>query len=234
MLNFIDKIHINLLNVLFPKLCLGCEKPLILNEKAICTVCLHYLPLTLHYKLEVTEITRVFYGILPIEKGLSLLYFNKKGITQKLIHNLKYKKQQEVGSFLGNYFANDLKKYQTFETVDYIIPVPLHKKRLHQRGYNQVTTFCNAISEKLNIEVLDSVLVKTKNIQSQTIKNKLNRLKNSKEVFEIKNFHHLKNKHFLLIDDVFTTGATMEACAREILKIENAKVSILTIAYSDS
>lgn len=234
MLNFFDKIHINLLNVLFPDFCNGCAKLLMNNESTICTKCLHLLPLTQHNLLKESELTRVFKGIIPIEFGVAMMYFNKKGVAQNLIHNLKYRNQQKIGTLLGNIYAQELKNHKISETVDYIIPVPLHKKRYHERGYYQVTTFCNAIGENLNISVLDNVLIKREYLKSQTSKNKENRLENNRNAFGIQNFQNLNNKHFLLIDDVFTTGATIEACARELLKIENAKVSILTIAFSQS
>ena len=234
MLNFFDKIHINLLNVLFPDFCFGCANLLIKNEKTICSKCLHLLPLTRHNQLKESELTRVLKGIIPIEYGFSMLYFNKKGITQNLIHNLKYKNKQNIGTYLGNLYALELQNHEVSKSVDYIIPVPLHKKRLHERGYNQVTTFCNAIGEQLNILVLNNVLIKKEYLKSQTIKNKENRLENNKNAFTIQNYENLNNKHFLLVDDVFTTGATLESCARELLKIENAKVSILTIAFSQS
>ena len=234
MLNFFDKIHKNLLNVIFPDFCFGCAKLLIKNENTICSKCLHLLPLTNHDKVKDSEITRVFSGIIPIEFGGAMLYFNKKGITQNLIHNLKYKSQQEIGAVLGKMYARELQNHKILTSVDFIIPVPLHKKRLHERGYNQVSTFCHSLGENLNIAVLDDVLIKTQHLKSQTQKNKENRLENNKNAFSIQNFENLNDKHFLIIDDVFTTGATIESCAREILKIEKAKVSVLTIAYSQS
>lgn len=222
------------MNVTFPNFCFGCTKLLINNETTICSKCLHFLPFTRHNQLKENEITRTFKGIIPIEFGYSMLYFNKKGITQSLIHNLKYRNKQEIGTFLGNIYAKELQDNKILTVVDYIIPVPLHKKRFHERGYNQITSFCKSLGENLNIPVLDNVLVKTEYLKSQTLKNKELRLENNKKAFTIQNFKDLSNKHFLIIDDVFTTGATLESCAKEILKIENAKVSILTIAFSQS
>lgn len=163
-----------------------------------------------------------------------MLYFNKKGITQNLIHNLKYRDKQEIGTFLGNIYARELHDNKILTVVDYIIPVPLHPKRFHERGYNQITSFCKSLEENLNIPVLDNVLIKNEYLKSQTFKNKELRLENNKKAFTVQNTENLNGKHFLIVDDVFTTGATLESCAREILKIENAKVSILTIAFSQS
>ena len=234
MLKIFDEILKNLLNVTFPSFCNGCNKLLLKNEAVICTKCNHNLPFTYHHKIKETEIDKVFYGLIPFEFAASFLYFTKKGITQNLMHNLKYKNRQEIGTYLGNLYAKELINLDVFKEIDFIIPVPLHQKRLHQRGYNQVTTFCNVIENNLSIPVLENVLVKTKNLKSQTNKSKEGRIENNKNVFLIENHHKIEGKHVLLVDDIFTTGATIEACAKEILKIKNTKISILTMAYTQS
>jgi ComF family protein len=234
MLKIFDEIPKNLLNVLFPVFCNGCANLLLKNEKVICTKCLHKLPFTHHHQIKETEIHKTFFGLVPFEFGASFLYFTKKGISQNLIHNLKYKNRQEIGTYLGNLYANELKDLEIFKEIDFIIPVPLHKKRFHERGYNQVTTFCKAIEKNLIIPMLDDVLIKTQHLKSVTDKSKEGRLAHNKNVFLIENQHKIEGKHLLLVDDVFTTGATIEACAKEILKIKNTKISILTMAYSQS
>jgi ComF family protein len=234
LINFFVEIHKNLLSVIYPNFCNGCKKLLLKNEKIICTKCVFQLPKTHHHRLTENEITRKFFGILPIEFGFSMLYFNKKGITQSLIHNLKYRNKQEIGTYLGNLYALELLGSNKMKSVDFIIPVPLHKKRLHERGYNQIISFCRALEENLSIPLLENVLIKTKNLKSQTSKSSQNRFENNKNAFAIKNYQDLESKHFLLVDDVFTTGATIESCAKELLKIPNSKISVLTIAYSQS
>lgn len=234
MLKIIDEIHKNLLNVLFPVFCKGCSKLLLKNENVICTKCLHNLPFTYHHQIKDTEIHKAFYGLVPFEFGASILYFTKKGIAQNLIHNLKYRNRQEIGTFLGDLYAKEINNLETFKNIDYIIPVPLHKKRFYERGYNQVTSFCEALEKNLTIPMLDDVLVKTQHLKSVTDKSREGRLEHNKNVFSIENQHKIEGKHILIIDDVFTTGATIEACAKEILKIKNTKISILTIAYSQS
>jgi ComF family protein len=195
---------------------------------------MHHLPLTHHHNLKENEMHRAFYGIVPFEFGASLLYFRKKGIAQQLMHNLKYKNQQEIGTFLGDVFSKNVLDLAVFNDIDVIIPVPLHKKRFHERGYNQVTTFCEALEKNLAIPIIDSVLVKSINLKSQIQKSKENRLETNKNVFSIENAHKIEGKHVLLVDDIFTTGATIEACAKEILKIKNTKISIVTMAYTQS
>ena len=195
---------------------------------------MHHLPLTHHHNLKEHEMHRAFYGIVPFEFGASLLYFRKKGIAQHLMHNLKYKNQQEIGTFLGDIFSKNVLDLAVFNDIDVIIPVPLHKKRFHERGYNQVTTFCEALEKNLAIPIIDSVLVKSINLKSQIQKSKENRLETNKNVFSIENTHKIEGKHVLLVDDIFTTGATIEACAKEILKIKNTRISIVTMAYTQS
>lgn len=234
MLKIIDEIQKNLLNVIFPNCCNGCSKLLLKNEHVICAKCIHNLPFTNHHLLKDTEIHNVFYGLLPFEFGASIVYFHKKGITQNLIHNLKYRNREEIGTYFGNFYSNEIKNLETIKNINCIIPVPLHKKRLYERGYNQVSSFCNAIGENLNIPVVQDVLKKSQNLKSVTDKSKESRLEHNKNVFYIENYEKIENNHILLIDDVFTTGATIEACAKELLKIKNTKISILTIAYSQS
>lgn len=195
---------------------------------------MHHLPLTHHHNLKEHEMHRTFYGIVPFEFGASLLYFRKKGIAQHLMHNLKYKNQQEIGAFLGDIFSKNVLDLPIFNNIDVIIPMPLHKKRLHERGYNQVTTFCEALEKNLAIPIIDDVLVKSINLKSQIQKSKENRLETNKNVFSIEKAHKIEGKHILLIDDIFTTGATIEACAKEILKIKNTRISIVTMAYTQS
>lgn len=225
---------INLINLLFPKLCYGCNVLLLQKEKVICAECSHQLPLTQHHLLSENYITKKFYGILPIEFSAAMLYFHKKGIVQQLIHNLKYKNHQEIGTFFGKWYANDLRAIAVQHEFTEIIPVPLHKKRLQERGYNQVTTFCKALSKELQIDYNEQILYRKIYSSTQTKKNKAARIEASNDIFEVSFTEKDNGKHFLLVDDVITSGATLEACAKALLKIPEAKISIITIAYSDS
>ena len=221
-----------LLNLLFPKLCMGCDSLLLQNEKIICTNCNHHLPYTNHHILAGNDTTKKFYGIIPIEFSASMLYFHHKGIVQNLIHNLKYKNHQEVGSLLGKWYAKDLETVSQIQTVSEIIPVPLHKKRLEERGYNQVTTFCEALSNELKIPYNPDLLYRSRYSKTQTKKDKENRKDIANSLFDVNFTEADHNKHFLLVDDVMTSGATLESCAKALLKIPNSKVSVVTIAYT--
>jgi ComF family protein len=223
----------NLIKLFFPKVCSGCSEMLLENEKSICMTCRHELPLTAHLLESENEGFKKFYGRIPIEHSSAMLYYHKKGIVQQLIHNLKYRNQQEIGTLLGNWYAEDLKSIETLQNIDYIIPVPLHKKRLKERGYNQVESFSQAISKGLNKKHEHSILVRNEYAATQSKKNLINR-NVSENTFEARFSEKHHNKHFLLIDDVLTTGATLEACGKAILKIPGSKLSIVTIAMSQS
>ena len=222
----------SLINLFFPKACAGCDSILLTNEKVICTQCRHNAPLTNFHNYPNNEAFLKFYGRLDIEFASALLYFQKKGIVQELIHKLKYKGHQEIGETIGYWYAEELKDIEILKSIDYIIPVPIHKKRLKERGYNQVTTFGNALSETMNIPVLNLILVRDKYTKSQTKKNRIGRNEVVEQIFSLTATNEYKNKHFLLVDDVITTGATLESCGREVLKIEGAKLSIVCMAMT--
>lgn len=224
----------NLLKLIFPKLCFGCNELLLLNEEIICSSCRHNLPLTNHHLNQNNDTTKKFYGLLNLEFGASMLYFHKKGIVQKLIHNLKYKGKEEIGELLGEWYGNEIKNVDVLKSIDYIVPVPLHSKRLKERGYNQVSSFCKALSQEINIPFHDKLLIRTKYNKTQTKKSKNERQENVQNIFNINFNENIDGKHFLLIDDVITSGATLELCAKAILKIPNSKISIITIAYTQS
>ena len=221
-------------NLFFPKLCNGCNALLLKNEVVICVKCRHELPFTYHHLIENNEIMTQFYGIVPLEFAAAMVYFNSKGIAQELIHNLKYRNQQEVGAVLGKIYAYNLREANSLPPVDLIIPTPIHKKRLRERGYNQVASFCQALSIDFQIPIDKNVLMRKKHTKTQTKKSKEKRAEMKAHDFNIEyNKYHI-GQHFLLIDDVITSGATIEACAKALLKIPNSKVSILAIAYTQS
>ena len=224
----------NLINVLFPKVCAGCNAFLLSNENVICTVCRHEIPLTNHYLNPENEAFKKFYGKVPIEFASTLVYYHKKGVVQEMIHSLKYRGHEEIGTVLGQWHADDLNKLPITSTFDTIIPVPLHKKRLRERGYNQVTRFGQALSENLKIEYNSSILKRNVYSKTQVKKNLLNRTEIIESLFEANFTEKDHNKHFLLIDDVITTGSTLEACCKALLKIPGSRISIVCMAMSHS
>lgn len=224
----------SLINLFFPKVCSGCRSFLMTNETIICTVCRHDIPLTNHHLNSENEAYKKFYGRIPIVHASALFYFHKKGIVQELIHNLKYKGHEEIGAILGEWYAEDLKNIESLATVDEIIPVPLHRRKLKERGYNQVTAFGKALSTSLNVAYNESLLIRNVYSKTQSKKNLLGRTEGIESIFDVSFTEKSHNKHFLLIDDVITTGATLEACSRALLKIPGAKISIVCMAMAQS
>ena len=207
----------NLINLFFPKSCAACTSFLLAEEFVVCTGCRHKLPLTNHHLLPDNETIKKFYGRIPIAFGASLFYFHKKGIVQQLIHNLKYKGQEEIGTTIGQWYAEDLKNIESLVSIDEIIPVPLHRRKLKERGYNQVTAFGKALSSRLDIHYNDSLLIRNVYSKTQSKKNLLGRTEGIETVFDVSFTEKDHNKHFLIIDDVITTGSTLEACSKVMM-----------------
>lgn len=220
--------------LLFPTLCFGCTKSLGPNEKVLCTKCRINLPETNQHKVPYDQtLLNKFAGKVPIKFLASYVYFTKGGIVQKLIHNIKYKGQKEAAKELASWYGYQLANESNLITdTDVLIGVPLHKTRLQQRGYNQAHWIAEGFSEALNIPVREDVLVCSKFKTSQTRKNRLARWDNVKTVFSVRDKPAIQNKHVVLVDDVLTTGATLEACATELLKAGCKSVGILTLAVA--
>ena len=224
----------SLINLFFPKVCSGCSSFLLTNENVICTVCRHDIPLTNQHLITNNDAFKKFYGRIPVLHASALFYFHKKGIVQQLIHNLKYKGHEEIGAILGEWYAEDLKTIALLHTADEIIPVPLHRRKLKERGYNQVTTFGKSLSTRLKIDYNDSLLKRNVYSKTQSKKTLLGRTEGIETIFSVTFTEKDHNKHFLLIDDVITTGATLEACSRALLQIPGAKISVVCMAMAHS
>lgn len=220
-------------SLLFPELCAACRESLMANEYLICTDCLYNLPFTNFHLQADNIVAQQFWGKIELEGAYSLYYFSKGGKIQNLMHQFKYKGMKEIGNLLGNIAGGQLIKNKVFNTVDMIIPVPLHKKRMLQRGFNQSVCFAEGLSERLNAPVENINLVRVMATETQTHKSRFARFENMQEVFTVRNHEKLINKHVLLVDDVITTGSTLEACGTELLKIDGLKLSIATIAYAE-
>jgi ComF family protein len=216
----------------FPKICVTCDAELYLNERLICTLCRHDLPVIQNFDFKKNKIFTSFYGRIPIEFAGSFLYYSKVGKTKTLVQHLKYKNNQEIGAFVGNWFGEILKESKQFTTIDYIVPVPLHRKKLKKRGYNQLTTFGLSLAQQLKTKYNSDMLIQTSATKTQTDKQRFERFNTSETPFSLTNSSFFENKHILLIDDVITTGATLASCCHELLKTNGIKISIVTIAYT--
>ncbi|MFI1772970.1 ComF family protein [Thalassobellus citreus] len=222
----------SILNLFFPKVCYACHNLLNDNEDTICIDCRHDLPITNFHFNDNDAVKKVLYGRAKIENGTALFRFEKKGLVQQLIHGLKYKGYEHIGFVLGNWLGGELKTLDSYKNIDIVIPVPLHKKKLKKRGYNQVTKFGQQLAEALNADYKEDVLIKITNTKSQTNKGRFSRWTNTNELFALKNTKTINNKHILLVDDIITTGATLEACILVLNQTKNIKISIATMAIA--
>ncbi len=220
-----------MLNILFPKLCSGCDNALSSPEKLICISCRHEIPLLCRNNLSEELMRKKFYGRLELQHAVSLMRFQKKGLTQKLVHKMKYYGVKELSSFFGSWLSNEIGVLKSNWKIDMVIPVPLHRQKLKKRGYNQVEGFGKAMAENFNTIYRDDILLKKTGTLSQTNKNRFLRFE-SEEIFTVENIDALNDKHVLLVDDIITTGATIEKCATQLLKGKNLKLSVASIAIT--
>jgi len=219
--------------LIFPRVCLACDDPLGRGEEHLCTSCRAQLPYTDYHLLphDKNPLARRFWGRVPVRHTLSYLRFLRRGRVQHLLHQLKYRGQRDVGLALGRWYGHDLVRHD-FQ-FDLVVPVPLHPRKLAKRGYNQSDPFAAGLAESLQIPWLATGLRRLEHTASQTRKNRLERWKNVAEVFEAADPAAVQGKHVLVVDDVLTTGATLEACAAALLAAGAAEVSIATIASAD-
>ena len=220
-------------SLLFPELCAACRETLMANEHLICTACLYNLPFTNFHLQPDNIVARQFWGKIPLEAAYAMCYFTKGGSIQNLMHQFKYRGMQQIGNLLGNIAGDQLNKNPIFASVEMVIPVPLHKTRMRQRGYNQSACFADGLAQKLPTVVEVDNLVRKTATETQTHRSRFARFENMQEVFAVINPERLINKHILLVDDIVTTGSTLEACAVQLLKIPGLKLSIATIAYAE-
>lgn len=222
----------NIFYLFYPNICASCNNQLNDYENVLCLNCRYDLPLTNFINFTPNDIEQAFQGRVSIEFATSLLFYDREGIVHDLIHKLKYKGHQEIGVFLGNWLGNELLQCERLPKLDYIVPVPIHKNRLKKRGFNQVTKFGEQISIILDVPMSDGVLLRKLDSGTQTLKQRIDRFKDLKEKFYITNSELFKGKHILLIDDVITTGATVEACIIKLQEIKDIKISIATMAFT--
>ena len=218
-------------NVLVPTVCFGCNAHLLGGEHLLCTQCRSDLPLT-DYNFNVENpVDRIFYGRINIKKANSFLFFTENGVVQQLLHYLKYKNQEKIGVFLGDWFGQTIKENQFLSQIDFVIPVPLHSKKMRKRGYNQVARFGQQLAEHLGAKYVDDILIKTSNSKTQTKKKRIGRWYDNKSLYIISKPDLVKGKNILLVDDIITTGATIEMCAKALQKSENVNVYVASMAF---
>ena len=218
------------ISLFFPRYCLACSGPLVKGEEIVCTGCLGDLPKTNYHLQEENPVRNRLAGRLPLKHGFAFLKFRKSGVVQNLLHELKYNNHPEVGVRLGRAYGQELSKSGFDKEFDLIVPVPLHESRKRQRGYNQSAKFALGLSEAMKIQWNESISVRTQSTATQTTKSKAERWENVKDVFSLESQSAIKGKRILLVDDVITTGATLEACGQHIVSCGCGELSVACIA----
>lgn len=219
-----------LIGLFYPSVCAACGNALFQWESVVCLRCRTFLQKTGYELNDDNPLARLFYGKVRLKAVTACYFFSKEGKVQHLIHELKYKGNAEAGVFLGQELGKTLKTAPLFQDIDYLIPVPLHPKREKKRGYNQSLMIAKGVSEITGIPIGESFLVRSVNTATQTHKSKEERWNNVKDIFEVRHAAQLEGKYVLLIDDVLTTGATLEACALKLSGIPGVTVSCATAA----
>lgn len=225
-------IFTHLLRLIYPKLCVVCGTNLMRGENEICIGCIVKMPRTNMHLQKDNAVEKRFWGKVNVQRASSFFYFEKGSNYQRILHSLKYKNNKEIGYIMGTYAASELLSNDYFSDVDIILPVPLHPNKLQKRGYNQSECICQGLSEILRIPYSTEYLIRTQENTTQTKKSVFDRHTNTKGIFSVIKPEELEGKHLLIVDDVLTTGATIEGCISELEKIRDVSVSVFTLAVA--
>jgi len=231
-LNWFADAKESVLHLLFPHVCESCGSDVIAQDQFLCLQCHAALPKTEFHHFPANPIEKMFWGRMPVVNATAQYYFSKGSKMQHLMHQLKYKGDKEMGLYLGRLMGYALAETNRFRTVDALVPLPLHPSKEKMRGYNQAMVLCQGIAEVLEKPVLKEVIIRTSHTESQTKKNRVQRWENMEGRFELVKPAAIEGKHILLVDDVITTGATLEACGSELLEAENVQLSLATLCFS--
>jgi len=224
---------VKIYNEFSPKCCLACGGRLEFFESLICLKCKHHIPKTGFLAQLENPVSELFWGRVYLQQAASMYYFQKKSRLQAMLHALKYKNKPEMGQLLGEMVAEEMQQYQNWRHFDAIVPVPLHPDKQKIRGYNQAEEIAKGIQKKIFIPIVSDIVYRTKFTESQTRKTKIERWHNMQSVFGLnEKANQFENKHLLIIDDVLTTGATIDATANVLSEIKDVKLSVLTVAFA--
>lgn len=216
---------------LFPHICAGCGSDLLSSESNLCMHCIDAMPETNFDIHPNNPVEKKFWGRLRIENATAQYYFTKESLIQNLMHLVKYKRNKELGLQLGRLMGGSIKKSNRFN-ADALIPLPLFPAKEKRRGYNQSLLLCEGMSEVMNVPVLNDIIIRPQFTETQTKKGRIERWVNMEGKFSLLKPELIRGKHILLVDDVITTGATLESCGTELLKAENVRLSIATLCYA--
>lgn len=220
----------DLIDLIFPRTCVVCGELLSPQEKDICINCLSSLPKI--EKIHLDEIEKSFWGKVEIERAISFMYYHKNSPYNNLIHRLKYKNRPDAGERLAFLAAKEIAESGFFDGIDAIVPLPLSKRKMRQRGYNQCDYIAKGLSRATGIPVMKNAVKRLRSNETQTHKNRDERWQNVEGIFALSDAALLNGKHILLIDDILTTGATLSSCAKSIQEGCQCRISIFTLAYT--
>lgn len=218
------------LHLVYPEVCMGCGSDEVSGEQMLCAQCFHSLPATGFFGMEDNPVAQKFYGREKIAHAASAYFYSKDSLIQRLLAALKYKQDRDCGRYLGILLLNQMLQSQWLADIDLLIPLPLSKERKFQRGYNQSTLLAEPMSEKTGVPIEEEVVVRTVNTETQTHKTREERWNSMQNIFRVTDPDKLKGKHVLVIDDVLTTGATLEVLCNTILRVPRVQVSVATFA----
>ena len=221
-------------NLFYPKYCNGCKRTLVRGEKCLCSFCLSNLPKTNFHAYKENPVEMVFAGRIPVFRATAFCFFKHGNITQNLIHQLKYKGNKEIGMYLGYLLGQTLMENKDFETVDIILPIPLHAKKRKKRGYNQSECIAEGIAKATQKQIDTTSLVRVVETVTQTKKSRYARWENASDIFQLTSANTLTDSHILLVDDIVTTGATIESATQQLLSLNGIKISIACLGYASS
>ena len=220
------------LQLFYPHVCTGCGSDLLQEDNQLCLHCINELPHTNFAQHNNNPVEKIFWGRIPITAAHSEFYFSKESLLQQLIHQLKYKNNTDIGFYMGEMMGKTLLDSKRFDHIDYLIPLPLYPDKERKRGYNQAAIICNGMSEVMNVPVLNGNVIRQRFTETQTRKHRTERWENVEGSFVVKDPEALKGKAVLLVDDVITTGATLEACGVTLLQTSDLKLYIATLAHA--
>ncbi|NOT91500.1 ComF family protein [Ferruginibacter sp.] len=220
------------LHLFYPHVCTGCGSDLLQEDNQLCLHCINELPHTNFAQHNNNPVEKIFWGRIPITAAHSEFYFSKESLLQHLIHQLKYKNNTDIGFYMGEMMGKTLLTSGRFNHIDYLVPLPLYPDKERKRGYNQAAIICNGMSEVMNVPVLNGNVIRQRFTETQTRKHRTERWENVEGSFVVKDPIVLKGKSILLVDDVITTGATLEACGTMLLQTDDLKLYIATLAHA--
>lgn len=231
-MNLIKNILSGTRHIFYPHTCTGCGTDILDETNQLCLHCFHDLPLTHFAQHTNNPIEKIFWGRLPLSAAHSQFYFAKESIIQHLIHQLKYKGNKDIGVYLGEMTGETLINSNRFKNIDAIVPLPLYPDKERKRGYNQAAVIAEGMSLKMNVPVISNNVSRIRFTETQTKKHRAERWENVAGSFVVKQPNELKGKNILLVDDVITTGATLEACGSVLIKTADVKLYLATLAHA--